>query len=129
MPQYDPFLKIQVDRDGQEVPVPVFAHILNYLQYMATEDHAYFHQVAEGFEESTITVGLTVQEEAEAIEYHCDPEGPWEVPEGYRPVAQWNSGLSIGCSQTLYVHPALFPTHPDHATYVADEGTYYWTEP
>lgn len=131
-----PFLQIHINPGGEDLPPSVFREILTYLAMMAP-DEAYMvgtatknpdgtttfpgsptnmEWVASGFEESTITIGHTPEEEKELVEYY---EGDhsfdgWKNVWGGRPVAHWRSGLSSGCDQELFLMP---------------DGTFQWTEP
>lgn len=104
-----PFL--QMIASDHPVPPGTYKEIFRFVSLMV-ENTPPEDDVPASFEESRITVGFTPAEAAENQAYYN--EETWPNVQGGTPVAVWDSGLSQGCTMTLFIMP---------------DGTFEWTEP
>lgn len=111
----EPFLKITLTKAGYALPGTVLAEVFNELSKFTL---GYYpdvecNQIAAGFECSRVSVGFT-PEEAEGMKQYYYGNEWWKNVQGGEPVATWDSGISTGCTSTLFIMP---------------DGSFEWTTP
>lgn len=103
-------LKVVVNEHGKALPADVLEEVWNAMALMNTGG-ATVGEIADCFEESTITIGHSPEETTELTAYYNDEV--WPEVQGGTPVATWDSGL-IGCTMELFAMP---------------DGSYVWSTP
>lgn len=128
----EPDIKIYFSEWGGDLPPAVVRQVFETLALMAqdptppapdTTDYQLRNarDIGAAFEESTIVIGHSPDDEQEYIEYYTSETARPLWPNIYnpdgtpgRPVAHWRSGISTGCDQEAFL--------------MAD-GHLEWTEP